>query len=101
MTRAWPIVPLISRKTRPTQNQARISLRNFVANDDLDSGDLFFWLVFTCHRHGYGILAHGLPCDLELMCVRNGWSAARNLRWQAGARMLWAGLYKLAMKKWR
>jgi hypothetical protein len=78
MTRAWPMVPLMSKKTRPTQNQARISLRNFAANDDLDScdldsrgdldsGEFFFWFVFNCHRHGYCILAHGLPRDLELM----------------------------------
>jgi hypothetical protein len=71
MTRAWPIVPLMSKKTSPTQNQARISLRNFAAKDDLDSGDLVFWLVFKCHRHEDGILAHGLPCDLELNLMRD------------------------------
>src|SRR5229473_8491428 len=59
MTRAWPMAPLMSRKTRPTQNHAIISRWIFVPTGTLASG--FFFLsaltlsallsAFTMHHH--------------------------------------------------
>src|SRR5229473_4743672 len=51
MTRAWPIAPLMRRKTRPTQNQAMISRRIFCSVVSFSCG--FFGVVsFTDHRIG-------------------------------------------------
>ena len=61
MTRAWPIVPLISRKTRPTQNQAMTSRCSFCASEAFGSSSfltvglsdffarLLFALQFSLH----------------------------------------------------
>src|SRR5215472_3680586 len=57
MTRAWPMAPLISRKTSPTQNQAMISRWIFVFTGRLASAfSTFFFSVFslsafTMHHH--------------------------------------------------
>ena len=54
MTRAWPIVPLTNRKTRPTQNQARISLRTRALTDERGWEVAVFVLTFSLHRGGFG-----------------------------------------------
>src|SRR5215472_3245507 len=55
MTRAWPIAPLISRKTSPTQNQAMISRWTFVFTGRLASAFSAFFVfslsAFTMHHH--------------------------------------------------
>src|SRR5260370_36098744 len=51
MTRAWPIVPLMSRKARPTQNQAMISRWILVFTGTFASSCLVFFSVFTFHHH--------------------------------------------------
>src|SRR5215469_4326712 len=57
MTRAWPMAPLINRKTRPTQNQAMISRWIFVFTGRLASAFSFFVFSvfslsgFTMHHH--------------------------------------------------
>src|SRR5207302_8780224 len=51
MTRAWPIVPLMSRKTRPTQNQAMISRWILVFTGTFASSCFFFFSAFTFHHH--------------------------------------------------
>src|SRR5580765_7774661 len=53
MTRAWPIAPLISRKTRPTQNQANISRRMVCLTVSFFASD-FTFLAFMFHRHRRG-----------------------------------------------
>src|ERR1700730_12420346 len=54
MKRAWPIVPLTNRKTRPTQNQARISLRTRALTDERGWEVAVFVLTFSLHRVGFG-----------------------------------------------
>src|SRR5580704_1002651 len=51
ITRAWPMVPLIRRKARPTQNQAMISRWIFVFTGRFSSSCVFFFSAFTFHRH--------------------------------------------------
>src|SRR5437899_2079901 len=55
MTRAWPMVPLISRNTSPTQNQAITSRWTFVLIGRFASGFFAFsgfaLSAFTMHRH--------------------------------------------------
>src|SRR6266849_4928325 len=51
MTRAWPIVPLISKKARPTQNHAMISRCILVFTGTLASSCFFFFSAFTFHHH--------------------------------------------------
>src|SRR2546428_2290240 len=50
MTRAWLMATLMSRKTRPTQNQAIISRWIFVFTGTFASG-FFFFSAFTLHHH--------------------------------------------------
>src|SRR5579864_520288 len=52
MTRAWPTVPLISKKIRMTQNQAIISRHTFCCVVSFSSGCVFFCLAFMRHRNG-------------------------------------------------
>src|SRR5579859_1682869 len=54
ITRAWPIVPLISKKTSATQNQAMISCCTFWPTGTLRgcSSLLRFGSDFMFHRHG-------------------------------------------------
>src|SRR5215470_767548 len=75
MTRAWPMVPLISRKARPTQNQAMISRRILVPTGTLASdffflSDFSFFSAFTMHHHrpqcGHGLIfycSRGFHCN--------------------------------------
>src|SRR6266849_288811 len=51
MTRACPIVPLISRKARPTQNHAMISRWILVFTGKFACSCLVFFSVFTFHHH--------------------------------------------------
>src|SRR5690349_14384091 len=54
MTRAWPMAPLISKKTSPTQNQAMTSRWIFVFTGRLASAFFVFSFslsVFTMHHH--------------------------------------------------
>src|SRR5437763_1125072 len=55
MTRAWPMAPLISKKTRPTQNQAMTSRWIFVFTGTFASVffafSVFSFSVFTMHHH--------------------------------------------------
>src|SRR5258708_13718827 len=51
ITRAWPIVPLMRRKTRPTQNHAIISRWILVFTGKLASACLVFFSAFTFHHH--------------------------------------------------
>src|SRR5689334_14051319 len=58
MTRAWPMAPLISKKTSPTQNQAMTSRWIFVftgtfasAFFDFSVFSLFSLSAFTMHHH--------------------------------------------------
>src|SRR5262249_25905147 len=55
MTRAWPMAPLISRKTSPTQNHAMISRWIFVFTGRLASAffafSVFSLSAFTMHHH--------------------------------------------------
>src|SRR5215470_16016052 len=67
MTRAWPIVALIRRKTRITQNQAIASRRIFCSVVSFSSGLAgFVFLVFMRHRdrsvglHGSGVFRAGI-----------------------------------------
>src|SRR5208283_2927056 len=58
ITRAWPIVPLISRKARMTQTHATISFPMRVLNENLRSVAERFLLAllvsaFTFHRHRF------------------------------------------------
>src|SRR5215467_98382 len=55
MTRAWPMAPLISRKTRPTQNHAMISRRIFCSVVSFGCGFLVD-LSVTNHRRGFSAL---------------------------------------------
>src|SRR5216684_1188291 len=54
ITRAWPMVPLISKKARPTQNQAMISRckRLPIGSAGSFSASFCFFSVFMLHRHG-------------------------------------------------
>src|SRR5258708_32619189 len=51
MTRAWPIVPLMRRNTRPTQNHAITSRWILVFTGKLASACLVFFSAFTFHHH--------------------------------------------------
>src|ERR1051325_5783727 len=55
MTRAWPMAPLMSRKTRPTQNHAMTSRWIFVPMGTLVSAffvfSAFTLSAFTIHHH--------------------------------------------------
>src|SRR5260370_41865259 len=51
MTRACPIVPLMRRNTRPTQNHAIISRWILVFTGKLASACLVFFSAFTFHHH--------------------------------------------------
>src|SRR5580693_1857720 len=51
ITRAWPMVPLIKRKARPTQNHAIISRWILVFTGRFSSSCVFFFSAFTFHRH--------------------------------------------------
>src|SRR5258708_4085842 len=50
MTRAWPIVPLMSKKARPTQNHAMISRCILVFTGTFASSCFFFFSAFTFHH---------------------------------------------------
>ena len=81
MTRACPIVPLTSRKTRPTQNHARISLRTRALTEE-GAGDVAaFVLTFSLHHGEFGILARRSHQQLK-------GDAVHNLLWRVRARML-------------
>src|SRR4029077_19286382 len=58
------MVPLMSRKARPTQNHAMISRWIFVFTGTFTSSCVFFFSAFTFHRHwalgGRGVTAVGL-----------------------------------------
>src|SRR5437762_2838012 len=72
MTRAWPIVPLMSRKTRPTQNQAIISRWIFVFTGKFASSCFFFFSAFTFHHQrplcgrGFNAVAWGMFAGLAV-----------------------------------
>src|SRR5207302_8513733 len=72
MTRAWPIVPLMSRKTRPTQNQAMISRWILVFTGKFASSCFFFFSAFTFHHHrplcgrGFTAIAWGMFAGLDV-----------------------------------
>src|SRR5713226_428312 len=61
MTRAWPIVPLMSRNARPTQNHAMISRWILVFTGRFASSCFCFFSAFTFHHHrplcGRGFIA--------------------------------------------
>src|SRR4029077_21208065 len=69
ITRAWPMVPLISKNTSATQNQAMISRCTFCPTGKLCCASLLgLRSVFMFHRHGMfdwsftSVSVHSVTC---------------------------------------